>query len=74
MRAGMDPDSAIRKFMVTHPGYIEAQEQAPEEEEEDTDDTDPPDYLQSIADAEAAEAAALAAKEALGKKAMKEVA
>ncbi|MBU2854408.1 type IV secretion system protein TraC [Acidithiobacillus ferriphilus] len=74
MRAGMDPDSAIQKFMQTHPGYIEAQEQAPEEEEEDTDDTDPPDYLQSIAGAEAAEAAALVAKEALGKKAMKEVA
>jgi conjugal transfer ATP-binding protein TraC len=50
----MDPDSAIRKFMATHPGYIEAQEQAPEEEDEE--DTDPPDYLQSIADTEAAEA------------------
>lgn len=71
MRAGMDPDSAIRKFMATHPGYIEAQEQAPEEEDEE--DTDPPDYLQSIADTEAAEAAALAAEEAIGNK-VKEVA
>ena len=63
MRVGMDPDSAIRTFMATHPGYIEAQEQAPEEEEEDMDDTDPPNYLQSIAEAEAAADAALAAKE-----------
>lgn len=54
MRAGMDPDAAIQKFMQTHPGYIEAQEQAPDEEEEDTDPD--VDYLQSIADAEAAEA------------------
>lgn len=50
MRAGMDPDSAIQKFMQTHPGYIEAQEEAPEDDDDDSEvETD---YLQSITDSE----------------------
>ncbi|MDD2751411.1 MAG: type IV secretion system protein TraC, partial [Acidithiobacillus sp.] len=54
MRAGMDPDAAIMKFMNTHPGYIEAQEQAIEDDDEDDSEMEP-DYLESITEAEASE-------------------
>lgn len=54
MRAGMDPDAAIMKFMNTHPGYIEAQEQAIEDDDEEDSEMEP-DYLESITEAEASE-------------------